>query len=311
MPDTLDPAVADAIEHIQALGVPEWHALSVESCRRIEDDVFSEGAGEPPVAQTRELSIDGPAGDIRLRLYWPDLRDDLPVLVYFHGGGWVVGTLDGVDDICRRLAVEGDCLVVSVDYHLAPEYRFPTQVEEAHTVVDWVAATAGDLMGDPSRVAVAGTSAGANLATVAALLARKRDGPPIQFQLLLYPITNHDFETDSYTENASGYLLSQESMRWFWGHYLRSEVDGANPFASPLRADDLSGLPSATVVTAGFDPLRDEGAAYADRLAADSVSVTHRHYERMCHGFLSWTGEVDVADEAMSAVTADVHDALH
>ena len=132
MRGTLDPDVEAVIEDLQDLGVPEWHALSVESCRRIEDEVFSEGAGEPPVAQTRELSIDGPAGDIRLRLYWPTLERDLPVLVYFHGGGWVVGTLDGVDDICRRLAVDGDCLVVSVDYHLAPDHRVPTQVEEAH-----------------------------------------------------------------------------------------------------------------------------------------------------------------------------------
>ncbi len=311
MRGTLDPDVEAVIEELQDLGVPEWHALSVESCRRIEDEVFSEGAGEPPVAQTRELSIDGPAGDIRLRLYWPTLERDLPVLVYFHGGGWVVGTLDGVDDICRRLAVDGDCLVVSVDYHLAPEHRFPTQVEEAHRVVGWVAEHAASFGADPARLAVGGTSAGGNLATVATLCARERDGPAVAFQLLLYPITDARFDTTSYEENASGYLLSRASMQWFWNHYLRSDLDGYNPFAAPLRAEDLSGLPPATVVTAGFDPLRDEGVAYAERLEAAGVPVTHRHYPGMCHGFLSLTDEVEAAETAMQAVTGDVNTALH
>lgn len=311
MRGTLDPQVEAAIDRIQDLGVPEWHALSVESCRRIEDEVFSHGAGEPPVARTREFSIAGPAGDIRLRVYWPTVGGHLPVMVYFHGGGWVVGTLDGVDDICRRLAVGGECIVVSADYHLAPEHRFPTQVEEAHRVVEWAAGTAETLDGDPASVAVAGTSAGANLATVAARLARERASPDIGFQLLLYPITAHRFDTDSYAENASGYLLSRASMRWFWDHYLRSDVDGYNPFASPLWADDLAELPAATVVTAGFDPLRDDGVEYADRLEAAGVPVDHRHYEGMCHGFLSLTDEVAVADDAMATVTADVRAALH
>lgn len=307
----LDPEVEAAIHRIADLGVPEWHALSVASCRQLEDKVFSQGAGDPPVAQTRELSIDGPVGDIRVRLYWPVREPGLPVLVYFHGGGWVVGTLDGVDDSCRRIAVDAECLVASVEYHLAPEHQFPTQVEEAYRAVTWVTETATTLGGDPETVAVAGSSAGANLATVASLLARERGTPDISYQLLLYPITAHRFDTESYEENASGYLLSRASMRWFWAQYLRSDIDGYNPFASPLWADELTALPPATVVTAGFDPLRDDGVEYAGRLDAAGVPVDHRHYDGMCHGFLSLTDEVDTAAEAMQTVTSDVATALH
>lgn len=306
MPESLDPQVRAVIEEIQAQGIPEWHAMSVESARRIEDEVFSSGRGQPPVETVQDLAFDGPAGEVPVRVYIPDRDGPAPVLVYYHGGGWVLGTLDGVDDICRELAVRAEVVVVSVDYRLAPEHPFPEPLVDAYAAVEWVVEHADAFGGDSERVGVGGTSAGGNLAAATALLARERDGPALAAQLLLYPITNYAFDTDSYEENASGYLLTRADMEWFWEKYLRHDVDGYNPFASPLRAPELSGLPPATVVTAGFDPLRDEGVAYADRLAQAGVPVEHRHYERLCHGFLSMTDEVDAAEDAMDEVAASV-----
>jgi acetyl esterase len=310
MSEQLDPQVRAVIEEIQAMGVPEWHAMSVESARRVEDEVFASGSGQPPVETVRDLAFDGPDGEVPLRVYSPDADGPAPVLVYFHGGGWMLGTLDGVDDICRELATRVGAVVVSVDYRLAPEHPFPEPLADAYAAIEWATAHADAFGGDPERVGVGGTSAGGNLAAAVALLAREHDGPDLAAQLLCYPITNHDFDTDSYAENASDYLLTRADMEWFWDQYLRSDVDGHNPFASPLRARDLSGLPPATVVTAGFDPLRDEGAAYADRLAMAGVPVEHLDYERLCHGFLSMTDAVDAAADAMGEVTASVRETL-
>ncbi|MWG33619.1 alpha/beta hydrolase [Halomarina oriensis] len=313
MREELDPEVRAVIDDIERQGVPEWHAMGVESARRVEDEVFG-GGGGPEMALVRNLTFDGPACEVPVRVYRPETTDDdpLPVLVYYHGGGWVLGTLDSIDGACRELAERVGCVVVSVDYRLAPEHPFPSAVDDAYAAVRWVASTADAFGGDPSRLGVAGTSAGATLAAVTAL--RLREEPiadlDLSVQLLLYPITNHAFDTDSYEENAEGYLLTRADMGWFWTQYLRSSVDGANPYASPLRARELSGLPPACVVTAGYDPLRDEGVAYAERLAEAGIGVAHEHYPSMCHGFLSLTDEVDVADEAMDTVATRVREHL-
>jgi acetyl esterase len=319
----LDPQLRAVIDDIGAAGVPEWHALSVDSARRIEDEVFSapadgEGDGDDGDATdaaesldlVRDLSIPGPAGAIPLRAYRPAAETPTPVVVFFHGGGWTLGTLDSIDGVCRELARRAECVVVSVDYRLAPEHPFPAAVDDAYAAVEWVASHAGAFGGDPERLGVAGTSAGGNLAAAAALRATLFDGPDIAHQALLYPILDHALDTESYEENADGPLLTRADMRWFWEQYLQSPIDAHNPFAAPLRAPDLSGLPPATVVTAGFDPLRDEGVAYAEQLAAAGVSVEHRHFPSMAHGFLSLTADVDVADEAMDAVASDVRAAL-
>lgn len=298
----LDPQFAAVVESFREEGVPPWHSLSVSAARQLEDELFSAGTG-PEMQSVRDVEISGSGGDVPVRLYRPDAADP-GTLVFYHGGGWVLGTLDSADDICRELAARSDCVVVSVDYRLAPEYPFPAAVDDALAALEWTAENAGDLGADPSRLGVAGTSAGGTLAAATAL--RVRDGgpddgdrPTLDGQFLLYPVVDPRMETESYREHADRALLSRADMAWFWDLYLRSPVDARNPFAAPVLADDLSGVAPATVLTAGFDVLRDEGAAYAARLADADVSVDHDHYPALAHGFLSTTDEVDAADAAM------------
>ncbi|WP_442978299.1 alpha/beta hydrolase [Salarchaeum sp. III] len=280
------------------MGVPPWHAMSVASARRVEDDVF--GGTSRTVGFVRDLAIPGPRGEIPLRVY-RDTDDPRGTLVFYHGGGWTLGTLDSAGDLCRELAARTDRVVVSVDYRLAPEHPFPEGLDDAYAALEWVNEHA-DTFDGAGDIAVAGTSAGGNLAAAVALRARDHDGPALSHQALLYPITNHAFDTESYRENADGPLLTRADMEWFWERYVRSPVDAANPYASVLRAPDHSDLPDATVVTAGHDPLRDDGTAYADALDRAGTPVEHHHYPSMAHGFLSLTDSVGVADDAMAAV---------
>ncbi|EMA67267.1 alpha/beta hydrolase [Halorubrum distributum] len=310
----LDADLDAAIDDIESLGPPAWSDLSVEDARRLEDELFS-GPPEPPVAEVRDRAFDGPHGEVPVRVYRSESAVDdsaaSRALVHFHGGGWTLGTLDSVDGICRELATRADAVVVSVDYRLAPEHPFPVAVDEAAAAVSWVAEAADSLGVDSDRIGVSGTSAGGALAVAASLRARDvGDLPEPAGQFLLYPIAGHDFETDSYRENADGPLLTREDMRWFYERYLRSPVDAANPYAVPLRADHLGDLPSATVVTAGFDPLRDDGVALAERFEREGTAVEHRHYPAMAHGFCSLADRVDAAEAALSAVAADVRDRL-
>ena len=236
----------------------------------------------------------------------------MPVLQFFHGGGWMLGTVDSADGICRRLADRGEVIVIAVDYRLAPEHPFPAAVEDAWSALQWGGENAPALGGDPSEIGVGGTSAGGNLAAATAIRSQVFESPDVARQLLAYPITNHAFDTDSYRENAEGPLLTRADMEWFLEQYLRSPVDGHNPFASPLRAPPalLDGLAPATVLTAGFDPLREEGGAYAERLAEAGVAVDHRHYPDLSHGFLSFTEESDRADRAMSEAARSLRSSI-
>lgn len=314
MQEPLDPELAAVVAHVESMGLPQWSDLSVESARRVEDEVFSVGDA-PAVETVRDLAFAGPAEDIPVRVYRPatDGAEPLPTVVYYHGGGWVTGTLNSIDGLCRRLANRASAVVVSVDYRLAPEHPFPAAVDDSLAALSWVHETAASLGGDPTRLAVAGTSAGANLAAAVALRAASAEAteiPDPDAQLLLYPITDADFDTESYVENADGPLLTRADMAWFWEQYLRSPVDAANPYASVLRAPDLSGVAPGVVVTAGHDPLRDEGVAYADRLTDAGVDTAHHHYPSMCHGFLSLTGSVAVADEALDRAIEAMLDRL-
>jgi acetyl esterase len=270
---------------------------------------LDEGARQAPrpgIASVKDLEIPGPAGRIPVRVYRPSERGDLPVLVYFHGGGWAICSLETHDVTCRQLANAAGCAVVSIDYRLAPEHRFPAAPEDCFAALGWVAKNAAAFGADPARIAIGGDSAGGNLAAVVALLARDRSGPRLCHQLMIYPVTDHAFDTPSYRENAEGPLLTRETMRAFWKLYLAREQDGANPYASPLRAGDLSGLPPAHVITAEYDPLRDEGEAYASRLAAAGVPVVVRRYDGMVHGFIGFTDLVDRARDAMADVVREL-----
>jgi acetyl esterase len=238
------------------------------------------------------------------RIYMPYGTGPFPVLVYLHGGGWVIGDLEAYDATCRALTNAAGCLVVAMEYRLAPEHKFPAAPEDCYAATCWVAANAAAIGGDPRRIAVGGDSAGGNLAAVVAQMARDRGGPALVYQLLVYPVTNYGYDTASYEENAEGYLLTRNAMVWFWNHYLRSAADGNNPLASPLRASDLRDLPPAMVLTAEFDPLRDEGEAYAMRLQEAGVPVTLKRYTGTIHGFFSLDAVLDQGKQAMADAAA-------
>jgi acetyl esterase len=252
-----------------------------------------------PMANIEDRALDTAAGRLPVRVYTPvETTDPLPVVAYFHGGGWVIMGIDTHDGICRRLAEASGAVVVSVEYRLAPEHRYPAALDDCVAATQWLAEHAADLGGDPSRLAVAGDSAGGNLAAAVALRARV-SGPPLAAQALFYPVTDAAQDTASYCQNREGYLLSAHDMAWFWDCYLGPDGDPADPFASPLRAADLSGLPPALVVTAEYDPLRDEGEAYARHLDGFDVPVVVHRFDGMIHGFVGMEQLVPEADAAM------------
>ena len=241
---------------------------------------------EVATVEDRTLPLNGES--IPVRIYRPSADSKVrAVLVWFHGGGWVIGNLDSADFACRMLTNASGCVVVSVDYRLAPEHKFPAAADDCFAATQWVVEHADELGVDASKVAVGGDSAGGNLAAVVARLAKEAGGPAISYQALVYPVTNFSFATGSYKDNAEGYLLTRASMEWFWGHYLGNEGDGQHVKASPLLCADLTGLPPAIVITAEYDPLRDEGEAYADALRKAGVAVESKRYDGQIHGFFA------------------------
>lgn len=288
---------------------PPSNALSPAGARAALRATFPDPGGETPgVAATRDLLLDGPGGDLPVRAYDPT-ADDPPVLVYFHGGGWVRGDVDTHDELCRDLCRRTRALVCSVDYRRAPEHPFPAAFADCYAATAWAADHAGSLGADPSRLAVAGDSAGGNLAAAVALRARDADGPAVSHQGLLYPVIRRELDTDSYHDHADDGLLTRAAMDWYWERYLPADLHAHNPYAVPARAPTLADLPPATVVTAGFDPLRDEGTAYAERLREAGVAVETRDYPTTVHAFLSFP-DLDVAAAGRAAFAADVRDAL-
>lgn len=306
----LDPQAQALLEQLAASGAPPLHELSVAEARQVIVDLFGIPGEPESVGKVTNRRIPEAAGDIPMRIYTPEGNGPFPILVYFHGGGWVIGNLDAYDPTCRALTNAAGCLVVSVDYRLAPEHKFPAAPEDCYAALCWVATHGASLNGDPTRLAIGGDSAGGNLTAVVALMARDRGGPNLAYQLLIYPVTDHNYETVSYQENADGYLLTKDAMVWFWNHYLHSEADGRSPLASPLQAENVQGLPPALVLTAEFDPLRDEGEAYAARLQAAGVPVTLTRYNGMIHGFFSLGHVLDQGKQAIAEAAAGLRAAL-
>jgi acetyl esterase len=308
----LDPQTQDLLNQMAQRGAPPLNTLTPTEARELKNALFLELGGPPePVSNVVSMDIPGHAGDLPIRVYTPEGNPPFPMLVYFHGGGWVICNLDTHDSLCRAFANGTPCVVVSVDYRLAPEHKFPAAVEDSYAAALWVEQNADRLNGDPARIAVAGDSAGGGLAAVVSLMARDRGDPAIAYQVLIYPVTDlSSFETESYREHGENYILTKDSMEYYRGHYLGAERDSHHPCASPLLAPDLNGLPPALVVTAEFDVLTDEAEAYAKRLEQAGVPVTYRCYEGMIHPFLSFIGVLDRARDALAEVTAQLRSAF-
>lgn len=299
----LDPEARTLMDLIAGLG-PPFHELSVEEARA-SIVAMNTPVGEPEaVARIEDRAATGPRGDIPVRVYTPEGRAPFPVLVYFHGGGWAIGNIETHDGLCRHLANAARCIVVSVDYRLAPEHPYPAPAEDAYAATKWVAANAAALGVDPARIAVGGDSAGGNLSAVVALMARDRGGPRLVFQLLVYPPTDHPSAGHpSYEENAEGYFLTRDMMHWFWNLYCGGG-DPKDAYLCPLRAKDLRGLPPARIVTAEFDLLRDEGEAYAARLRESGVPVELKRHDGMVHGFFGMGAFLTQARTATAEASA-------
>jgi acetyl esterase len=298
----MDPQVRQYLDQVAALNRPGWEHFPPPEARRLFSgltDLF----GAP-------LELHGVAhhklhNGVTLRAYHPSGAANLPVVMYFHGGGWVIGDIDTHDTLCRRLAHESDCVVVSVDYRCAPEHKFPAAFDDCYDATQYVVEHADELGVDAGRVAVAGDSAGGNLAAAVAIKARDQGAPEIQFQLLIYPVVEPDFETDSYRERSEGFGLRRSTMIWFWEQYLSDDMDSQNPYAVPTRAD-LRGLPPAHVITAEYDVLLDEGESFAQQLREAGVATTLTRYDGVIHGFMHLTGILDIG----RAATCDAAQAL-
>lgn len=305
----LDPAAENLLEQFRLQGTPPFEMMSVPEARDAAM-AFRELAGEAQVvADVSNILTDGHAGQLPVRVYHPAPGTQLPLLVYFHGGGWVIGNVEVADKPCRALANATQCIVASVEYRLSPETKFPGPVEDCYTATRWLADHMRDLGAKPDLIGVGGDSAGGNLAAAVALMARDRGGPRIAYQLLLYPATApaRGSTFASYEENADGYLLTRASMEWFWDLYLAKPEDGENPYASPLKATNLSGLPSAMVVTEEFDPLRDEGQAYAKQLQDAGVPTKLVHYDGLIHGFFWMGGVFTQVKDLLGQVAEELH----
>ena len=306
----LTPETAKLLQAAAEAGVQPYEKMSVADARaQMRRVALARGPGAE-VERVEDRTVPGPGGELPVRTYYPDGEAPFPVIVYFHGSGFVVADLDTHDAICRELTNASGCATVSVDYRLAPEYPFPAAPDDAFAATTWVANNGASIDVDPARIIVAGDSAGGNLAAVVALMARDQGGPAIQGQILIYPVTDFNLDTESYRANAAGYGLGRETMRWFWGHYLASESDGADVYASPLRAPDLSGLPTTHVLTAEYDPLRDEGEAYAQRLRDAGVATTAIRYDGVIHGFAGMIGQVPEARQAIEGCGAAIRSIL-
>lgn len=308
----VDPQVAAFLERLAALNAPPIYTLSPADARKAVPQI---PPPYEPVAGVEDRHIPGPDGDVPVRIYTPTAateqphRGPLPLMVFFHGGGWMCADVPAYEHLMRIFANTMGCIVVSVEYRRSPEHRFPAGLEDCYAATVWSAEHARSLGADPRRIVVCGDSAGANLAAAVSLMARDRQGPPIAYQLLIYPVTDNNFDTESYQKNATGFMLTQAAMRWFWDAYLSDSSAAAPPYAAILQAD-LRRLPPAHVITAEFDPLRDEGEALVERLKAAGVPVTFKRYDGMIHGFVRRTDLFATANAAIHEMAQAMQSAL-
>ena len=314
---TVPPTAAVALDpRIKAM-VDEWaRAKPIEKMtpadarRLVQERLGKVPRLNEPVGLVEDRAIPCPAGNLTLRVYTPEGKGPFPILLYIHGGGWTTGSLDTHDDLCRSLCHRAGCLVASVAYRLSPETKYPGPLEDCYAALQWCASHAAQLGGDGKRLAVAGDSAGGHLSACLALYARDQKGPPLVFQLLIYPVINYAFDTVSYHQNAVGYGLTRERMIYYWNNYLRSPEDAADPHACPLRARDLAGLPPALIITAEFDPLRDDGEAYAARLKRSGVPVQCVRYLDMNHGFIQFGAVYERSKHGLDTVATALKEAF-
>jgi len=316
---TLDPQLKAVIDQLKSMGGKPIDTLSAPEARQQPSPTDAvkallkkqgKNTAPEPVGNVQNRTIPGPAGAIPVRVYTPKGTGPFPLVVYFHGGGWVIANLDTYDSSPRALANGAGAVVVSVDYRQAPEHKFPAAPDDSYAATQWVMAHAQELNGRADKVAVAGESAGGNLATVTCLMARDKGGKMPVYQLLVYPITNYDLNTRSYKDSGNGPILTKAMMAWFYRQYLRDDTDGKNPYVSPLQASSLTGLPPAMVMTDGQDVLRSEGLQYADKLRKSGITVVQKNYPDMTHEFFGMGAAVDTAKSAEQEAAAQLKSAF-
>ena len=293
----LDAQMQKILDMLDGLNMPPNETLTPEEAREWRKTrPIPQG---PEVGKVSDVTVESDGMGIPVRIYQPKAAGPHPILVWFHGGGWVLGNIETADPVARNLCHASGAVVMSVDYRLAPETKFPGAVDDCYAITEWACKQGNVYGGDPAQLAVGGDSAGGNLATVVSILARDRQGPTIRFQLLVYPVTDYDFDRSSYIQNAEGYSLTRPGMIWFWDHYLNNIEDSKNPLAVPIKTPNLSDLPETLIITAEYDPLRDEGEAYGEILKANGVNVTISRYDGVIHGFFGMSPALDKAGEAI------------
>lgn len=310
--EKLDPQAEALLQQMAQMNLPPMNTLTPIQARERLKILTALLAPPEAVANVENLTIPGPGSQIPLRIYTPQCEGPFPMLVYFHGGGFVIGDLDTEDNLCRSLANGACCIVVSVDYRLAPEHRFPAAVEDAFAATKWVADNANNIKGDSTRMAVGGTSSGGNLAVVVVIMSRDQGGPSLRYQLLINPgsFNYSRYDTKSYQSYANGYFLTKGDVEWLSNQYVNCDEDRLNHLVSPLLVPDLSGLPPALIITSEFDVLRDDGESYAKRLKKAGVSARYIRYKGMIHGFMGMYGLLDRARTGIEEASAALREAL-
>ena len=305
----IDLGTAGLLEQMAAGGGKPLHESTPEEARAFGEALGAMAGPAPAMARVQEHVVAVTDGEVPVRVLVP-LDSPAGVIVYYHGGGWVIGTIDEFDTIARKLAERTSCAVVLVDYRLAPEHRYPTAVDDSYAALEWVSAHMDEIAGADVPLMVAGDSAGGNIAAVMAVRARDRNGPSLDLQVLIYPVTDADFERKSYVDPENQLLLTRDAMIWFWDHYVPDASRRSEPDASPLQTPDLSGLPPAVVLTAEYDPLRDEGEAYARKLEEHGVDVSYRQFDGQIHGFFTLLQALPASADARQFIVAQIRQAL-